>query len=109
MWHDDDYAIADTHSVVTKDSGLEAGAAPELRKRHSLAFVFVDPGGNKWAIRGCRLERLNKTVELFHPTVIVSGEMLTDWRRFREAFSYDSPSEEHCFRESYTAWFSCLA
>ena len=22
---------------------------------------------------------------------------MTDWRRFREAFGYDSPSEEHCF------------
>ncbi len=71
--HDDDHAIAGGHTVVAKYFGLKASAAAELGKGHGLAFVFVDPGGNKWAICGSCLERLNEIAKSVHAAAIVSG------------------------------------
>ena len=53
--------------------GLNARALTELGKGHGFAFVFVDPGGDEWAICGSGFERVDEIAKSVHAAVIVSG------------------------------------
>ena len=71
--HDDDHAIAGRHALVAEYRGLQSGTLPELGKCHGLALVFVDPGGNKWAIAGSGGERVDEIAEAGHAAGHCSG------------------------------------
>ena len=72
--HDEDHAVALGHVFVAQHTGLKSCTPTELGESNGFTLVFVDPRGDKRAIRRGRIQCLNKIAKLVHAAVIVSGE-----------------------------------